>query len=278
MLRVITLAVLLGVPALASPDQVPGDCASMVKAIGAPDVSDRPDRIVLCRTGYVLSHDNERKTPNWVVERLTPDRFEGPGDRKAQGDPFAADPDLEKGKRAELVDYREASTRGRRFDRGHMAPAATMKFSEQAMAESFYLSNMAPQQGTGLNRHLWADLEALTRDWTCDRGEMYVITGPIYDEDATDLLGPDGVAVPTAFFKVIVDPRERRSLAFILPNEKIDKKGKRAWDALQQYVATVRQVEERAGLRLLTGMTQRERKRLSSIRSAMWPVRNGCPN
>jgi endonuclease G len=278
MLRAIALAVAVAVaaPGLALSDDVPPACTSMVKAIGVPRVVKRLDREILCRHGYVLSHDNDRKTPNWVVERLTPDRFEGPGDRKAQGDPFATDPDIEKGKRAELIDYRDKSTQGRRFDRGHMAPAASMKFSEQAMAESFLLSNMAPQQGTGLNRHIWADLEALVRDWTCERGELYVITGPIYDNDTPDALGPNNVAVPTAFFKIVVDAQAKRVIAFILPNEKVDKNGQRAWDALKPFIATVRQVEERAGLQVLSGMGLRERKRLGSLRSVMWPVRQGC--
>ncbi len=86
-------------------DTLPQACASMVAVIGAPEVKgDRSDRTILCRLGYVLSHDNERRTPNWVVERLTPDRFKGPADRTEQGNPFAADPDLKKGQRAELTE------------------------------------------------------------------------------------------------------------------------------------------------------------------------------
>ena len=117
---------------------------------------------------------------------------------------------------------------------------------------------MTPQQGIGLNRHIWADLEELTRSWTFERGEVYVITGPIYDKDPPDLLGPNDVAIPTAFFKTVYDPAARRVIAFILPNEKVDKQGQKSWEALQPYLATLRTVEERAGLNLLKGVGTRE--------------------
>lgn len=38
-------------------------------------------------------------------------------------------------------------------DRGHMVPAADAKFSQEAMDQTFLLSNVAPQVGDGFNRH-----------------------------------------------------------------------------------------------------------------------------
>lgn len=39
------------------------------------------------------------------------------------------------------------------YDRGHMVPAADAKISQDAMDETFFLSNIAPQVGDGFNRH-----------------------------------------------------------------------------------------------------------------------------
>ena len=39
------------------------------------------------------------------------------------------------------------------LDRGHMVPAADAKQSQEAMSETFLLSNIAPQVGDGFNRH-----------------------------------------------------------------------------------------------------------------------------
>lgn len=261
--------------------EVPGACLSMVKAIGMPEFkSERADYTILCRDGYLLAHNNERKTPEWVVERLSPSRYDGPGDRTQQGNPFAADPDLVAAGvgHATPKDYaKQKSVKQKRsFDQGHMAPAADMKFSVQATVQSFYMSNMAPQQGSGLNRHIWADLEKLARDWSCDRKDIYVITGPIYDQDDPDTLGADEVAVPTAFYKLAYEPKQHRLISFILPNEAIDKQGKKSFEALQNYITTLSEVEKRTGLRFLTGLQVREHRRLAPIRSVMWNVVSGC--
>ena len=132
-------------------------------------------------------------TPDWVLEVLSKDRFKGDGNRS--GLKFRADPDLPAGERSEPKDYsKEANPK--RFAQGHMAPAADMKFSQDAMKESFFLSNIAPQVGLGLNSGIWSDLERLTRQWICGHGELVVISGPIYgDRPAT--IGDDKVAVPS---------------------------------------------------------------------------------
>jgi hypothetical protein len=52
------------------------------------------------------------------------------------------------------------------YDRGHMVPAADAKISQQAMDETFYLSNVAPQVGDGFNRH--CELLALCLRQLCE--------------------------------------------------------------------------------------------------------------
>ena len=77
--------------------------------------------------------------------------------RQAQGtapryDKFQADPKV-RGAKAYPSDYTRSG-----YDRGHMAPAGDMKWSETAMQESFYMSNVCPQN-RNLNRGDWKDLE-----------------------------------------------------------------------------------------------------------------------
>jgi endonuclease G, mitochondrial len=107
---------------------------------------------LLCRRGYLLAHSPENKTPFWVIEHLTADKANA--NVVQRYNKFQADPDLEKGKRAELSDYKSSG-----YDRGHMAPSADMKWDQDAMIECFYLSNMAPQVGKGMNRGIWARLK-----------------------------------------------------------------------------------------------------------------------
>ncbi len=119
---------------------------------------------LLCRKGHLLSHYATYKTPIWVIEHLTVKKAQGTLPRD---DKFRPDPGLKKGMRAELADYK-----GTDFDRGHMAPSADMRWDRQAMKECFYLSNMVPQVGVGMNQGIWKDLEEYVRTWVIHRGAL----------------------------------------------------------------------------------------------------------
>jgi endonuclease G len=250
------------------------DCADMLAFTGAPEYkgSDPPDHKILCRDGYVLSHNFERLTPDWVLEVLTPKRFDGNADRKKLGEPFAPDPDLVKAKQkhSDLPDYKASG-----YDRGHMAPAADMKYKDDAMIESFYLSNMAPQIGPGMNRGIWADLEKMTRRLTCSRDKLVVISGPIYG-DKPKSIGDDKVAVPIAFYKILYDPDRKRILAFMLPNKSIDKGGQSAQVALQKFLVKPGTIEDKVGLSFLDKLSLRDRTRLLNMTPAMWSDFSDC--
>lgn len=256
----------------------PSDCKFTVSATGMPEVkSDEMTYQILCRDGYLLAHDPDYKTPIWVAEHLTASRMSGPHKRK---DNFAEDPTLAADgiPRATPDDYKKTKSKRekRAFDRGHMAPAASMKWSEEAMTQSFYMSNMAPQQGLNFNRSIWADLERLTRDWACDRQELYVFTGPIYETEDPDVLGPGEVAVPTAFYKIAYEPRQKRTIAFILPNQEIKKKGRDYTTVLGEYIRPLSEVEDLTGVRFLTNLSRRDRNINLRAQPALWGVTHGC--
>jgi len=111
--------------------------------------------------------------------------------------------------RARLQDYFRSG-----YDRGHMVPAADAKFSQEAMDETFILSNIAPQVGDGFNRHYWAYLEDWCRRLTGSFKDVYVFTIPLYlprqEADGKwrvthEVIGsPPNVSVPTHFAKVVL--------------------------------------------------------------------------
>ena len=179
------------------------------KRLGESDTGEVQDR---CFKGFALLLNKRTKVPDWVIESLTIDSFRGQATRSKSA--FAADTVVAEGQRAELKDY-EALYRGQSFDRGHQAPAANDKSSQEAMNETFVLSNMAPQVGIGFNRHAWAYLEKAIRGWiVCGgREHLYVMTGPIYSTDATKVLGANKVAIPDAFYKIVHDPVRGRAIS-----------------------------------------------------------------
>lgn len=114
-----------------------------------------------------------------------------------------------------------------------------MKWSEKAMDESFFMSNMSPQVA-GFNRGIWRVLEEHVRDWAVENEDVYVVTGPVLTDGPYQTLGDNQVAIPKRFYKVILDYREPdlKAIGFILLNEKSDK----PLMALMVSVDTVEQV------------------------------------
>ena len=140
---------------------------------------------------------------------------------------FHAEERLPPDERAELADFVRSG-----YDRGHLAPSADMP-DERSQAESFSLANMVPQ-ARRLNAGLWAAIEIAVRQRARRGGELYVVTGPIFQ--GTDLRALRGrVVVPTAVFKAIYDPRRGTAGAYLAPNT--DEAG---WEAVS--IARLREV------------------------------------
>ncbi len=166
----------------------------------------------LCQINYAVQYDPATKNPIWVSEVLNGKEQQNTFIERV--DNFQPHPMVPRPAQASLSDYK-----GSKFDRGHMAPAADM-LNEKSMEESFYLTNMVPQVGPNMNRGIWADLESVVRKWSISRGQVLVITGPIYEKQP-QTIGKSNVWVPTHIYKAVLDPSSMESLAFIIPNRQI---------------------------------------------------------
>lgn len=90
------------------------------------------------RESYITCYDPRNRTPAWVIEQLNAEALTGTSDRKLCD--FREDDSVHVYHRSTNSDYR-----GSGFDRGHLAAAANHKWSQKAMDDTFYLSNVAPQ-------------------------------------------------------------------------------------------------------------------------------------
>lgn len=190
------------------------------------------DHTKLCRITYTVNHDNTRKTPIYSAELLLKEMFSGTNKRV---NAFKADPDLSVGKRAELSDYNKA------YDRGHMTPFEDAKYKTAASLQTFYLSNMIPQN-LYLNRGLWRSIENQTRKYAvANIAGVYVFTGPVY-AGKINTIG-NGVAIPSSVYKVIINKNTRQGVAYIVPN-KNPKKGVKP----DTYKVTISEVEKATGI------------------------------
>lgn len=208
------------------------------------------DETIITHTGYTVSYNHHYKTPNWVAWELTRQETTGEEGRTNQ---FLPDPSLPE-PRVEASDYTHSG-----YDRGHMAPAADMKWSKQAMKESFYMSNICPQNRK-LNRDDWGDLEEKCREWAKKYGRVYIACGPIYDKASPKRIGKHQVAVPDRFFKVVLIYNRKNPIAmgFLFEN-------KAHHQNLKNYMVKVDQVEEETGLDFFSKVPDEVENRIESI-------------
>ena len=188
---------------------------------------------IIQRTGYTLSYDAKNKTPQWVAWELTKEETRGKEERSTE---FTPDPDVI-GTKVVTYDYSHSG-----YDRGHMAPAGDMKWSKKAMKESFYMTNICPQDHN-LNTEDWNDLEMKSREWARRYGKVYIVCGPIYKGIRNEYIGEHRVKVPDAFFKVILinDAKKQAALGFYFENEA----GERP---LTDYLVSVDEIEKITGM------------------------------
>lgn len=168
--------------------------------------------LALCSDNFAVLYSQTSKTPLVVVERLSAALL-----RDAKGEErtnqFYPDPRIPKGARAELSDYRSQQPA---VDRGHQSPAADAP-NPNAMAQSFALSNMVPQDPTN-NRKIWSKVESDVRKFAQRAGgDVYVFTGPLFDS-GHGTVGDNKVWVPTRLYKLVYDASSKRAWAYVLPN------------------------------------------------------------
>lgn len=195
-------------------------------------VADRPQQVIE-HLAYTVSYNPEWRIPNWVAYELTAHETEGAEERNNK---FLPDP-LVEGDPVVTSDYTKSG-----YDRGHMAPAADMKWSAQAMRESFYMTNMCPQNHSN-NAGDWKDLENLARDWAVRYGNIYICCGPIVSANPEHIGTKRRIVVPERFYKVFLRQKGQSwtAIGFVMQNAAGSK-------PLMTYMVSVDEVERLTGI------------------------------
>lgn len=190
----------------------------------------REDDDVIVHSAFTLSYNEEHEQAAWVAYELT--REELADNHKREKIHFKPDPRVKTGS-ADDDDYR-----GNGFDRGHLAPAGDMNYSLDALKESFYFSNISPQVRK-FNSGIWKSLEEKTRDWAARFGSVYIITGPVL-EDNLPFIGRNEVSVPKFFYKAILVINKNfppNAIAFLMENKSSRK-------PLQEFAISIDSLEQ----------------------------------
>lgn len=167
--------------------------------------------LVVKHLGYALCYDDYFEQAKWVAYRLTASMCNN--NEEERTDDFREDKSIKCGS-AVPEDYRKTG-----YDRGHLCPAGDMAWSEVAMSESFYMSNISPQEPK-FNRGIWKKLESQVREWAKKEEELYIVTAGVLEKELPTIGEKNKVAVPKLYYKVILDVRgsEKKAIAFVMPN------------------------------------------------------------
>ena len=163
----------------------------------------------LCYDAFAVLASGVTRGPLWSAEHPTAASLEA-ARGQARVNLFHPEDALPAEDRAELDDYARSG-----YDRGHMTPSGDMP-DTHAQEQSFSLANVVPQAPV-LNRGVWERIETAVRRMAERGGELYVVTGPVFE--GADLQALRGrVLVPTATFKAVYKPAAGTAGAYVCTN------------------------------------------------------------
>lgn len=245
----------------------------------------------VCHEGFALQYSGRFHSALWVTEKLVASNL----DEKLvsrENEKFRPDGFLPEGVTPEPKFWSNSG-----FDRGHLAPAADFAENPVAMKRSFYTSNIVPQNPDN-NRRVWAKLEKNVRAWARQKGEVYVVTGPIFhaggrvgtpvgwislnpkeqkyiieEYHQEEVYDPakqkkvkqkkkseirQGIAVPSHLYKIIYDPKTKQGIAFVLPNAPVPE------NDLARYATTIAEVERLTMIRFFPNLPMEEQAQIKT--------------
>lgn len=199
---------------------------------------------IVTHSAMMLSYNEEHEQPNWVMHIVPKDVITGTITRTND---FRIDSSISTGS-ADVVDYWDSG-----YDRGHMAPSADFRWSKKALSESYYYSNMSPQNPE-LNRNSWNSLEIQIREWVVEHGELVVLTGPVLKSGLPKTQqGSYRLSIPEAYFKIVVDMKSEtpKAIAFLFPNRNVSY-------SLPKYAVTIDSIEAVTGINFFPNVANAE--------------------
>ncbi|MDO6473136.1 DNA/RNA non-specific endonuclease [Maribacter sp. 1_MG-2023] len=191
---------------------------------------------------FTLSYNEPYEQAEWVAYTLSKSHLTY-DDRKR---PYFIEDPFVSSKSADWRNYK-----GSGYDRGHLLPAGDRRFSLQAYNETFYTSNISPQDRE-FNSGIWNDLEQQTRRWAKQYGTLYIFTGGVL-ESGLEEIGQEDVDVPNAFYKIIARKKGDKiyTLSFLMPN-------KPQFTSLRNFVVSIDEIEKETGIDFFTKLTEKQ--------------------
>jgi len=205
---------------------------------------------------YTLSYAEKHEQAEWVAYELKKEHTAYNDFKRPY---FEVDP-LVKGNSASWRNYKNSG-----YDRGHLCPAADRRFDKKAHDETFFTSNISPQKHE-FNSGIWNDLEKKIRYWVKKEEQLFIVTGPIF-ENTTNRIGSEGVTVPTHFFKIVLknDGNNSKMIGFLMPHDTSSRN-------LKEFVVPVDQIEALLKIDFFAALPNNLEEKLESTKGKGWKL------
>lgn len=107
------------------------------------------------------------------------------------------------------------------YERGHQVPANHLEYSELAIRQSNFMTNILPQAAT-LNRGAWLRTEEIVECYR-DQMELLVLGGAIWGNTKAArkndyFVGSHNIRTPESFWKVVI-AGDGSTIAWLIPND-----------------------------------------------------------
>ncbi len=213
--------------------------------------------LTISNYAYTTCIDTVLNLPLWVSHAITNEQIKKGEVSRDRPNGYPQDPKYKTIKRNA---YNSSG-----YDHGHIAPARDFKWDSTAWAESFYMTNMAPQHGC-FNQKGWCHLESHCRKWAENDSlnVIYIVSGIIPEEFIDTLCHSNGlsIAVPARFFKAVLSynskTKEGKSIGFIMPNTDVNNY------ELENYIVTIDSIEEATGIDFFSSLRNRIEKNIEA--------------
>ena len=196
-----------------------------------------------------LVYDEYHEQAKWVLHKISNDIIDGEVSRTND---FRGDPLITSGSAEEKdyflkikLDSGKYEYDGFGYDRGHLAPSADFRWSQKALSESYFYSNMSPQLPS-FNREKWAELEGLIRSYIFENNRSLIVyTGPVLHAQLEKVSRSiNGLSIPEQFFKIVIDYEIGKAIAYLVPQNHNDQ-------PVESFATSIDEIENVTGIDFL---------------------------
>ena len=199
---------------------------------------------------YSICYDTNKLVSRWVAYPLhtcytTPSL--------SRTNAWAFDPDLPESIQQNIVSGGYNDGGNLRLDRGHMLPSASRYSTYDTNAQTFYATNMMPQNST-FNQGVWGQLENAVRKNIC-ADTLYVVVGTLFENSTTFTSRGRKITRPSHCYKLLLRTRggnTKKSISQITDADEITAIGflfenQASATSYDKAVVSIAEIEERTG-------------------------------